>query len=582
MPILEGDALPTTSSPSSPAGSTTSTVDKYGRTMPTVVGYPGDSSGWLFPVPAATGYGGWYPNTLIKDRYHDAVDIPAPAGSVIRAPVGGRVIAVGNNTGVGGYTVTFLGDDGVTYYFAHMQSPPPVTVGTTFSAGTTLGAVGNSGNAASTGSHLHMRMYTSEGTVDPTNLINQSYGARSESVYPTGDNYEGGVADTVYIPRGMDVYEVDGKFYVVGNIVGLNGVSTAVYFEVTAGRDQLTSSGTKMSMSEWDSLVMGEGWQDGGSTDAFAGSPPGMSWDEQIEEALFAMGIYGSDAMADRGVLDLIALWIARPGMSAGELQQRLQETDYWDSKTVKQKEWDDLPTAERDLRIADEAAKLAGLWWTYVGEDLSLDVYDTDGDGTVSPAELEAGNPELYRQALSVASGQATQQTVINTWIKAEAEKNENSPWSRIKRDEEKAQGQEEVNIETKAAEVQQLYRDWGFELPWAEALKIGEQVSMNETSIAEIEQDLDEKASITYQGKPKGIKTSDWAAPYLEMFSNQLEVARPSLLDKTVQTALQSGQSLTEFKMSLREDSRWLETQNARDQMFTTFGQLGRQMGF
>lgn len=590
MPVTEGEILPTglAPSPSNPGEiSVTNTgssggVDKYGRSKPTVVGYPGDVSGWLFPVPGATGWGGWYPGTLIKDRYHDAVDIPAPAGSAIRAPVSGTVIKVGTNpSSVGGYTVTFQGDDGVTYYMAHMQDVPPVQVGARLSAGATLGAVGNSGNARSTGSHLHMRMYTNAGTVDPTDLINTSYGSRSQNVYPTGEGYDG-TADVAYIPRGMDIYNVDGQMYAVGYITSPGGVQTAVYFKVTAGSDSITSAGTSITRQGFDELIMAEGWVDGKTTDAFIGSPPGMSWEEQIEQALFATGVYGTDMMNEKEVLDIIALWISRPDMSIEEFRSRIRATQYAQSLTEKQKDWNDKSKAEQDYVIMEEAGKWAGLMWSYAGIDMNMDEYDLNGDGEVTADELKKANPDLYQKSLAVASGTQSQQALINTWLKPEAEKNENSPWSRIKRDEEKAQGQHDVDIETQAAAVQEAYRDWGFEITWDEALKIGEQVVMNETSLAEIEQELDEKATIQYQGKPKGVKTSEWANPYLELYSNTLEVARPDLLNRDVQTALQQGMSLTDFKRQLRDDPRWMKTQQAKDQMFTTFGQLGRQMGF
>lgn len=106
--------------------------------------------GYSFPV---VGYQGQIEPHHGSDR--GAADIMAPAGTAIVAMRGGRVIDASYNT-LGGNTVTILGDDGLTYYYAHMQGPATVREGQTIGAGTGLGAVGNTGNAANTPSHLHL------------------------------------------------------------------------------------------------------------------------------------------------------------------------------------------------------------------------------------------------------------------------------------------------------------------------------------------------------------------------------------------------------------------------------------------
>lgn len=68
---------------------------------------------------------------------------------------GGEVIDAGWNS-LGGNTVTIRDDDGLTYYYAHMDAAPLVQRGQTVAAGSQLGGVGDNGNAQGTGTHLHL------------------------------------------------------------------------------------------------------------------------------------------------------------------------------------------------------------------------------------------------------------------------------------------------------------------------------------------------------------------------------------------------------------------------------------------
>ena len=84
-----------------------------------------------------------------------AADIFAAAGTPVAAMRGGRVVSAGWSD-IGGWNVTIQGDDGLTYYYAHLQAQPSVRAGQTLGAGTVFGAVGDTGNAKGTGAHLHL------------------------------------------------------------------------------------------------------------------------------------------------------------------------------------------------------------------------------------------------------------------------------------------------------------------------------------------------------------------------------------------------------------------------------------------
>ena len=63
---------------------------------------------------------------------------------------------------------------------------------------------------------------------------------------------------------------------------------------------------------------------------------------------------------------------------------------------------------------------------------------------------------------------------------------------------------------------------------------------------------------------------------------FSNLLEVGAPGLDNPLIQKALTGSMTLGDFETELRNDPRWMNTNNARDTHYQTLGQLGRQMGF
>lgn len=556
-----------------PADAVTVTVDdpaykpKGGGSSVSVI--QGDTL-WTNPVPGGTWSGGSFmPNTKNhRGRTHPGIDIYAAAGTAIVSPVAGTVIASGSS-GIGGNWVQIKGDDGYIYYFAHMQHETPLSNGQRVGAGTQVGMVGNTGSASSTSPHLHLTVKTLSGEViDPRPLMNGAVSVAQSDI----------VSGSANIPTGGELYEVDGTVYVVFEIKG-DGVSSSVFFKVETGHGY-TGTPKKISATDWESIKAGAA--DGGSSEAFSDVEAGEDWDEIIERTLMEMGIYGTAAMSDPSVLAVIAEVLARPSMSPDELQQRLQQTDWWQAHTDRERQWDDKSPAQQEQDIIDNAAQLVGIWFTYVGENINLLDYDADGDGMVTRDELKAGNPELYKYAEGIASGQMTQVQVTNTWVKDTAAETAESPWARTLRQEEIAQGQFETDVETSAAQVLDIYRAYGIDISWDEALRLGEDVKMNVTSLAEIEQQVDEWAMAMYPNKPKGMSTRAWAQPYTQTFQSILELPDTDLQDPLLQQALADGMTQGEFIKQLKKDDRWLETKNARDTFNRTMTGLGSKMGF
>lgn len=111
-------------------------------------------------------------------RTHDGVDIFAPRGTPVRAAAAGFVYRI-DDLSLGGLSVTVVGDGGVRYFYTHFDSVPEnLMEGQRVETDTVIGYVGNSGNAATTPTHLHFGVYLGEpddlcawSAIDPLPLL---------------------------------------------------------------------------------------------------------------------------------------------------------------------------------------------------------------------------------------------------------------------------------------------------------------------------------------------------------------------------------------------------------------------------
>lgn len=102
-------------------------------------------------------------------RFHDGIDIAAPAGSPIKAVASGKVIFSGNLTGYGNMVEVDHGDGLVTRY-GH-NSVNLVAAGDEVQAGQSIALVGSTGR--STGSHLHFEVRKAGKPVNPSILLGE-------------------------------------------------------------------------------------------------------------------------------------------------------------------------------------------------------------------------------------------------------------------------------------------------------------------------------------------------------------------------------------------------------------------------
>lgn len=105
-------------------------------------------------------------------RQHQGADIFAAAGTNLHATERGVITNVGNNS-LGGIKLWLYGESGTTYYYAHLlRYAPGIHEGMVVEAGDVVGYVGNTGNAATTPSHLHFEIHPNNGpAVNPTPLL---------------------------------------------------------------------------------------------------------------------------------------------------------------------------------------------------------------------------------------------------------------------------------------------------------------------------------------------------------------------------------------------------------------------------
>lgn len=135
-------------------------------------------------------------------RKHEGIDIFAPKGTPALASAGGIVSGVGLNRLGGNVAFVNNAERRIRIYYAHLDSWY-VKDGQRVSVGDTIGFVGNTGNARTTGPHLHYGIYTyDEGATNPLPFIRLGRGPAKQPMLGTsrlGDSVR--VADVRTVVR---------------------------------------------------------------------------------------------------------------------------------------------------------------------------------------------------------------------------------------------------------------------------------------------------------------------------------------------------------------------------------------------
>jgi peptidoglycan LD-endopeptidase LytH len=119
---------------------------------------------FVCPVQGAASFVDSFGAARSGGRTHQGVDMMAASGTPTVAPASGRVEHRGSS--LGGLSWWVHADDGTTYYGTHLSGYANEGAGWV-QAGTVIGYVGDTGNAAGT-PHLHFEMHPGGGAaVDP-------------------------------------------------------------------------------------------------------------------------------------------------------------------------------------------------------------------------------------------------------------------------------------------------------------------------------------------------------------------------------------------------------------------------------
>src|SRR5581483_1895183 len=113
---------------------------------------------WICPVQGPHSFSNDWGQPRPGGRSHQGNDILAPRGTPVVASVSG--VASANSNSLGGIAYFLHGVDGNTYYGAHLQGYGQLG---SVQAGTVIGYVGNTGDAAGGPTHLHFEIHPGGG-----------------------------------------------------------------------------------------------------------------------------------------------------------------------------------------------------------------------------------------------------------------------------------------------------------------------------------------------------------------------------------------------------------------------------------
>lgn len=120
--------------------------------------------GFVFPVDGPHAFVNDWGLPRPDDRVHQGTDVMARQGASVVAVRSGVISRVAYRQPLGGTVIWLAGDDGTSYYYAHLaRVAPDIRSGMRVVAGYPLGQVGDTGNARGGPPHLHFGMYPGGG-----------------------------------------------------------------------------------------------------------------------------------------------------------------------------------------------------------------------------------------------------------------------------------------------------------------------------------------------------------------------------------------------------------------------------------
>lgn len=404
----------------------------------------------------------------------------------------------------------------------------------------------SAGGWSATGNHLYGTNIEAARQA-ATNVTGGSYVATPMSqTMPTGQ---------FAIPQDAHLISVNGQGYAMFDVGGVH-----IAYKITESSGATHGPLTPVTQDMWN----GYRAVDGGDASELApvaqvyGSYRAF-WDSIVTQV---MGL-NNPAKDDPDVKRVLAEFAGRPDMSPAELQNKLEATAWWRTRSTGELEWNGLADGEKQKRRDEMAARMADTWAQFTGEPIT------------------AGDPRIQNYVEAVASGKQGFGAWTEQVVKKAALEIENSPYQRQIADEAKAKKQPAIDKENTAMRIRQTLDEWGIQ--WSEGTiqDWARKIVDKDASDDDLLETLKDQAQIAYSWKPRDMSTKQAASPWLETYARVMEKAG-TLTTVDIQKALTAGQPVWEFEQELKRSSGWLGTRNAREQLTTLAGSAGKLMGF
>lgn len=198
----------------------------------------------VFPVDGTASFSDDFDDQRVGHLHH-ATDIIAAKMTPVLAAVSGEVSFAPMDEPEYGYMISIDGDDGYEYNYIHLNNDTPGTDdgngGTEYAyadgiergvyvkRGEHIAWVGDSGNAESTGAHLHFEIYDGDEAINPYPSLLAAYG---NNEYDYNPDFE--LAQATSIDEDQDIEEADGDMNCEAGSLIRTEEFTAVYY---CGRD---------------------------------------------------------------------------------------------------------------------------------------------------------------------------------------------------------------------------------------------------------------------------------------------------------------------------------------------------------
>jgi hypothetical protein len=269
-------------------------------------------------------------------------------------------------------------------------------------------------------------------------------------------------------------------------------------------------------------------------------------------------------ARNDPEVLAMLGEYAGRPDMTTAELQNKLQATKWFQSRTEQELEYNSLGAQEKIKRNEEMLARM-----------------------NQANMEFRGGGPTGWTanqsHVIEVASGKISWNQWLETRLKPAALKVAESPWARTVRDMEEATRQRGIDTENTSQRVRDELERYG--LQWDSntmnrwATDLVEKRKSDEDLTAAMEQGA--QALYPGLGPLNGQDVATLAAPWLETAERVLE-KKFTLFDPKVRGALASGMGVWDFEKELTKSPEWMKTRNADERMNSFASQLNEEFGF